>query len=855
MNLEEFGYQFGVHGAENLISKLNQIETETEQLDDAVKHLGNTFQQLFDIALRSSIPPAFIKMVMDQAMAFSKQAEYIDRLAQTSGISAKSIQQLGYALHRFGGDVSIATMQLDQLQGKLEKFWKPINKGGGLASELAQLAKKHKVDLNGVTSSIDLLKAIAVRMEKLSERKKIDLARAFGLDDSTFLMVKNGLKSLEESLYKAQKFVLFDDKEIRQAKEFEDTLRDIADNITLISKSFSFGAIPTMQKFANVMRTITDFMSEHKDVVKGIGLTAFGAGVFGIFRLLNFIPTKFLKRAAGVFGAGFAIGTINEEVEKLNKKQRDKTFIGTLENLGYKSSAHYLELIYRAIHNLTTDGSLDGIKDLSDNVGKDLGIKSLQKENASKSIKESGNVLSEYASSFKKYGIEGLVARSMTSGDTVQERATDFTKNRKEIQESGGVFSFLWNKLEVLFTDIKDTLKSIFTDIGDTLESIFLDIADKIANLDFVDSIIDAIDNVFDELKDLFTDLFSVSGGTKSFKDLKLDDLKSPLINRIKTTDKNNKLLKSIKSGEKKLEDVSFNEVFKQFLLSEWRDFYRNWISLDKTIENLGTIFEKTSNILTEINNILAGKKNLFKQWLDELEEAVNTGKSWLSKTAKMTTAVTGAKGGASAGAAIGGAIAGPAGVAVGTLAGGLVGGTLGYAYGVDVIKKYFESDYNLDQFKQDAQNYFKGGGNKEDLQAALNDKIKDINKEINSLYLQSYDAETDVVSNALFDSIEKKKLELAKTKEALALAQSQAILEGSKNIETMGNKVAANTNNSAVNNNSQENVVNINQTINIGKTVSTADDIGIASMNGARTGTQDGLRQATNNRVMGNAN
>ena len=48
MNLEEFSYQFGVNGAENLIAKLNQIETETENLDNAAEHLGNTFQKLFD---------------------------------------------------------------------------------------------------------------------------------------------------------------------------------------------------------------------------------------------------------------------------------------------------------------------------------------------------------------------------------------------------------------------------------------------------------------------------------------------------------------------------------------------------------------------------------------------------------------------------------------------------------------------------------------------------------------------------------------------------------------------------------------------------------------------------------------
>ena len=126
MNLEEFSYQFGVNGAENLIAKLNQIETETENLDNAAEHLGNTFQKLFDYSLRSAIPPAFIKMVMDQAMAFSRQADYIDKLSQTSGIASRTIQQFGYALHKFGGDVNTATAQLDRLQTHFEKFIKCI---------------------------------------------------------------------------------------------------------------------------------------------------------------------------------------------------------------------------------------------------------------------------------------------------------------------------------------------------------------------------------------------------------------------------------------------------------------------------------------------------------------------------------------------------------------------------------------------------------------------------------------------------------------------------------------------------------------------------------------------------------
>ena len=485
MNLEEFGYQFGVNGAENLISKLNQIETETEQLDNAVQHLGNTFQKFFDLSLRSAIPPAFIKMVMDSALAFSKQAEYIDRLAQTSGMSAKTIQQFGYALRKFGGDVSTAAMQLDHLETKLDRFRKPLHKGGGLASELARLSKKYKVDLRGVDSSINLLKALSVRMEKLSERKKLELARAFGLDESTFLLVKNGLKSLEESLYKAQKFILFDDKEIRQAKEFEDTLRDIADNITLISKSFSFGAIPQMQKFANIMRSVTDYMTEHKKVVEGIGLTAFGAGAYGIFRLLNFIPTKFLKASAGVFGTGLGLGAIGEEIDKIDRGNKNKTLVGTLESLGFEKSSKYLELIYRAINDVAFKKSFDGILNLLDKIGQDLGIETLQKKSQDNIKNNVDTTFKEYQEAFKKHGLTGLIARAMTSGDTAKERIDEFKLHKQYIEDTGGVLPFLLEKL------------------GDALD----DALKFLTNEDFWTPIFGKVDSLFSYIKGLFYDL------------------------------------------------------------------------------------------------------------------------------------------------------------------------------------------------------------------------------------------------------------------------------------------------------------------------------------------------------------
>lgn len=1033
MNLEEFSYQFGVNGAENLISKLNQIESETEDLDNAVKHLGNTFQKFFDYALRSAIPPAFIKMVMDQAMAFSKQAEYIERLAQTSGISTRTIQQFGYALHRFGGDVTTATTQLDHLQTQFEKFKKPISKGGGIASELARLSKLHRVDLRGVTSAVDLLKAISVRMEKLSERKKLELARAFGLDDSTFLMVKNGLKSLEESLYKAQKFVLFDDKEIRQAKEFEDTLRDIADNITLISKSFSFGAIPEMQKFANVMRKVTDFMSEHKEVVKGIGMTSFGAGAYGIFRLLNLLPTKFLKASAGVFGSGFAIGTINEEVDKLNRGKRENTYIGDLEKLGFNKSAKYLELIFRAVHDLTNNKSLEGLKNLSDLIGKELNIPFLQKENIEQSQKNAESIFAEYKDAFKKYGLTGIVARTMTSGDTLEERAKDFKKNKEEIENEGGVFPFLWKKIESIFTELKNTLTSkdfwvpIFDKINsllDYLKSIFYDLvifvkqqagielskSDKAHILKKQlkqkeqESINEVIKSVSSEITDLMTSdddliekknkiqqrvsdlssqitdtfgssiyskesvaaklLFEGSKGvfeqkkpelmknveslTSYIKDLGLEALatkdqisqiydeyktqkqqeitnsaeslkatidisdiigdkkidnidvsnvslqdfidkvspllskdqndealarykyivpkdslmnaltltekspssmkeflgnfgeisgvfgnvinlmkslfnmidgaKSPLLNRIKITNKDSDLLKSIENGDTQLKDLSFFEVFKEFISSEWDDFYRNWLSIDKAVERIGKLIEESADLIASINGIIVQLKEKIQGYLRI--------------------------GGATLGISIGSKF-GPKGAVIGGLLGLIMGDKAALELSKDrkdekgKRKEYGYLDYVSERIDK-AWNWLTSSGNPQQ------DKLNKLNTELSSLKVQLGESDTDVLTNALLDLIKKKEEEIAK---------AQAILEGSKNIQSMGNTVAANSNSPLVNNNSQDNVININQSINVNKTNATPEDIAGAALKGTRDGIDQGLLGATNYRAVGNSN
>ena len=350
MNIEEFSYEFNSSGAENLISKLRQIEYETQQLDDAASHLTSTFGKLFDSFLRSSVPPAFIKMMADQAMVFSKQATYLDKLSQTSGISAKNIQQLGYALYKFGGDTDVAIRSLVSLKAKIDQLKELRKKGGEGLSELFTIKRKFGLSLAGAEDPMTLLKQIAATMDKLSKDKQLKFAKALGLDDATFLMVKKGIKSVEEELYKAQKYVLFDEKDIQTSVKFEDTIKEIGADVELISKAFSFGALPTLQKFTDKIKTVTNYLSEHPELIKGMGLVAFSTGAMGVLRLLETVPTKFLAGAGAVTAFATAVGMANEEIARLdNDKTKEGTLLGALDEAGLKGTSKGVEQVFRSL--------------------------------------------------------------------------------------------------------------------------------------------------------------------------------------------------------------------------------------------------------------------------------------------------------------------------------------------------------------------------------------------------------------------------------------------------------------------------------------------------------------------------
>lgn len=364
MNIEEFSYEFNSVGAENLISKLRQMEYETKQLDSSVSHLSKRFGSLFNLLLKSSVPPAFVKMIGDQAMAFSKQAAYLDKLSQVSGISAKNIQQLGYTLYKFGGDTDVATKSLTSLKDKIDQLKDLRRKGQEVFSDLFTIKRKFGLSLNGAEDPLTLLKQIAATMDKLSKDKQIKFAKALGLDDATFLMVKKGIKSVEDELYKAQKYVLFDEKDIATSVKFEDTIKEIGADIEVISKSFSFGALPQLQKFLNVIKEVTNYLSEHPALVKGIGLVTFSAGLTGLLQLLQAVPAKFIAGTAAVTTFGAAVGIANEELERYKEGDKEHSLLGQLEENNLKGTAQALYQIFSALSKFGEFKFSEGIKEL-----------------------------------------------------------------------------------------------------------------------------------------------------------------------------------------------------------------------------------------------------------------------------------------------------------------------------------------------------------------------------------------------------------------------------------------------------------------------------------------------------------
>ena len=529
MNIEEFSYEFNSNGVENLISKLKQMEYETNQLDEAASHLTSTFGKLFDTFLKSSVPPAFIKLIADQAMAFSKQAAYLDKLSQTSGISARNIQQLGYALYKFGGDTDVATRSLTSLKAKIDQLKEFRKKGREGFSELFTIKRKYGMSLVGADDPMTLLKQIAATMDKLSKDKQLKFAKALGLDDATFLMVKKGIKSVEEELYKAQKYILFDEKDIQTSVKFEDTIKEIGADIELISKSFSFGALPQLQKFSDKIKSVTNYLSEHPEVIKGLGLVTFSAGAMGVLRLLEAVPTKFLAGTAAVTAFGTAVGMANEEIKRIDETgSKEGTLLGALDEDGLKGTSKAVEQIFRALSKFGEFKFLDGFKEL-DNIWENIIAADTEGTDPLSSFAEGvidtknkvSEVVGELKDAIKESGIEEDAQKWLNQGldfvekgwNKIEETAPEILD--KALDEAEKTLDKITNAIEKsgIQEEISKSIDSISKyggELWDTLKKSY----EKMGKNDFsADSIETEIVNVYKKIK---TDVVGVYNNIKA---------------------------------------------------------------------------------------------------------------------------------------------------------------------------------------------------------------------------------------------------------------------------------------------------------------------------------------------------
>lgn len=577
MNIEEFSYEFNSTGVENLITKLRQMEYETTQLDKSVSSLSKRFGKLFDFFLNSSVPPAFVKLIADQAMTFSKQAAYLDKLSQTSGISAKNIQQLGYSLYKFGGDADVATRSLVSLKEKIDQLKELRKKGQEGFSELFTIRRKYGLSLNDAEDPMTLLKQIAATMDKLSKDKQLKFAKALGLDDATFLMVKKGIKSVEEELYKAQKYVLFDEKDIQTSVRFEDTIKEIGADIELISKSFSFGALPQLQKFSDKIRDVTNYLSEHPEIVKGLGLVTFSAGLTGAIKLLGAIPTKFLAGTAAVTAFGTAVGMANEELKKIEETgSKDGTLLGDLDNEGLKGTSKAVEQIWRMLSKFGEFKYIEGLKQLdgifdkiveADPEEKDpltriiKSIRRVKKEIETtkteiekkletpldKAGKQIDNLISEFDSSKIKKNIDNTYK-------AIEEYATGIGKNisnsYEKIEKQNFSLESVKNELNTLYENAKNEIIRLYTIAEDYVIKQAKDIYNSFKiNLNNIYSYItgnsskwiedtkETTNNLYDRIKKTISEFYSqyTGGNSENADQQKISKLKDDSVNSIKS--------------------------------------------------------------------------------------------------------------------------------------------------------------------------------------------------------------------------------------------------------------------------------------------------------------------------------
>lgn len=281
--LKQFTIAFGLNNTA-LKSGLKDSENALSSFADTAKRL-----------LGAWVSFEFFKSAIDN---FTEYTTQLSNASAITGASVQSINALGGALKRFGGNADSAINAIKSINQHLHeaKF------GGGA---LMDIAKKYGVVISKGATAEQTLLNLAKQMGRYDRQTRVAIASQLGLDEAMIRAFADGGQELEQLINKQKELNIIDPRDEKIAQKFSYALLDLKDIFTALMRDFARVILPSFTKLLNLFTSFVEFLRKHK-----IFVTAFFAGILVALTPILLTLGKMAVASSLAFAPFYAIGAI-----------------------------------------------------------------------------------------------------------------------------------------------------------------------------------------------------------------------------------------------------------------------------------------------------------------------------------------------------------------------------------------------------------------------------------------------------------------------------------------------------------------------------------------------------------------
>ena len=281
--LKQFTIAFGLNNT--------ALKNGLKDSENALSNFADTAKRL----LGAWVSYEFFKNAISN---FSEYTTQLSNAAAITGASVQSINALGGALKRFGGNADSAINAIKSINQHLHqaKF------GGGA---LLEISKKYGVVISKGATAEQTLLNLAKQMGRYDRQTRIAIASQLGLDEAMVRAFADGGKELEQLINKQKKLNIIDPRDEKIAQKFSYALLDLKDIFTALMRDFARVILPSFTKLLNLFTSFVEFLRKHK-----IFVTAFFAGILVALTPILLTLGKMAVASSLAFAPFYAIGAI-----------------------------------------------------------------------------------------------------------------------------------------------------------------------------------------------------------------------------------------------------------------------------------------------------------------------------------------------------------------------------------------------------------------------------------------------------------------------------------------------------------------------------------------------------------------